>query len=429
MREPSRRTFCKSAVTAAAGLALRGDRSLAQATTGTPIHPDVATIDHDRILATASAALARSVTPITTFTAPRSSGSPASSASPHDFYSEPDDFFPASAPDASGATGWVRRPNATNPDAFTAHRDAVYTLGVTVAALAAAASLTGEPRYASRAAEHLRAWFLAPATRMTPSLQFGQHIPGAPAGRPEGLIETVPLAEVARSIRFLTAADALQPEEVAAVRKWFADYAQWINESRIGGLARDMKDQHGSSWLFQAAAYADANVTGLSSDDAALNALRHRFRSSTLRAEINFNGVFPHVISSPNPYRDCLFNLDLLSLACELITTRFDNPWEFELQDGPGIRAAIAFHFPFILNRATWPYPADLAHFKELPGRRISLLLAGHAYRRPEYVDLWRKLEPLPVTVTPELLRSFAVSQPLLWVTQPRPNRAETQSI
>lgn len=425
MREPSRRTFFTSAAAAAAGLALRYDRAFAQTPapkTGTPIHPDVATIDHDRILAAAETALERSVTPITAIAAARSPGSP------HDFYSEPEDFFPASTPDASGATGWVRRPNAVNPAAFTAHRDAVYTLGINVAALTAGAAVTGEPRYATRAAEHLRAWFVAPATRMTPSLTLGQRVPGTPAGRPEGIIETVPLAEVARSLRFLAFAEALQPDEIAEIRKWFADFAQWLNESRTGGLARDMKDQHGSSWLFQCAAYADANVTGLTSDDATLNALRHRFRSTTLRAEINANGIFPHVIASANSYRDCLFNLDLLCLACELMTTRFDDPWEFELQDGPGMRAAIAFHFPFILNRATWPYPADLAHFKELPGRRISLLLAGHAYRRPEYVDLWRKLEPLPDTSAPELLRSFPVTQPLLWVTQPRAFHNESVS-
>jgi hypothetical protein len=130
------------------------------------------------------------------------------------------------------------------------------------------------------------------------------------------------------------------------------------------------------------------------------------------------------VISSPNPYRDCLLNLDLLCLACELMTTRFDNPWEFELQDGPGLRAAIAFHYPAIANRAVWPYPADLAHFKDLPGRRISLLVAGRAYRHPEYVDLWRTLQPPPENAAPEILRAFAVTQPLLWFTQPKPAAA-----
>lgn len=404
MSDLSRRRFCLAGV-GAASLALSGWARGQTSSGGT--RPDVAAIDHERILAAASDAMARPVTPITSYPNGRSPGTA------NDFYSEPEDYFPT----VEGAP-WTRKPNTVNPDAFTAHRDAVFELGRTVAALTAAYTVTRENRYAARSAEHLRAWFAAPATRMTPSLQLSQRVPGMPAGRPEGLIETVPLAEAARSLRFLASGDVFKDEELAAIRKWFADYATWMNESRMGGLARDMKDLHGSSWLFQSAAYADANVTGLTSDDATLNGLRHRFHSATLRAEMNGNGIFFHVISSPNPYRDCLFNLDLLCLACELLATRFDNPWEFELQDGPGMQAAAAFHYKFIAKKEAWPYPADLSHFKDLPGRRISLLLAGRAYRRPEYTDLWRSLLPPSPTVAPEVLRSFAVTQPLLWFSQ-----------
>ena len=415
MRLGSRRSFCTSSVAILSCLSSNGFTVAQMAgKVGTPVHPDIAAIDHERILAAAKRAMELPVTPISSLHAERSPGTP------NDYYSEPEDYFPAPGADSGGKGPWVRRVNESNPEAFTLHRDAVFKLGVAIAALAAAATITGEQKYAARAVEHLRGWFLSPATRMTPSLQFGQRIPGTAAGRPEGVLETLPLAEVARSVRFLATSGALAGEELAGVRKWFAEYAAWMNESRTGGLARDMKDQHASSWLFQSAAYADANVNGLSSDDATLNQLRHRFKTQTLRAEINATGTFPHVISSPNSYRDCLLNLDLLCLASELLTTRFDNPWEYELQDGPGMRAVIAFHFPHMLHKSTWPYPADLAHFKELPGRRISLLLAGHAYRRPEYVDLWRTLEPLPNTTAAEVLRSFPVTQPLLWVTRAR---------
>jgi hypothetical protein len=378
----------------------------------------VAALDHDRILAAAVRALAQPVTPITGISASRAPGSP------HDYYSEPEDFFP----DAAKAGGpWLQRraspanPMVANPDSFTAHRDAVYRLGETVAALTAAFMVAGEARYAARAAEHLRVWFVNSDTRMNPSLQFGQHVPNASALRLEGIIETVPLAETAHSIRFLGGSGALTEAELKAIRGWFAEYARWLNESKIGGLARDQKDHHGSSWLFQCAAFADANVIGFASDDSTLDTLRHRFRTVTLRAEINAFGFFPHDVDTPVPYRNSLFNLDLLSLVCDLLSTRFDNVWEYELQDGPGMRSAIAYHFPYISSRAAWPYPADLSHFKELPARRISLLLAGRAYSRPEYVDLWKSLQPPPDTAAPELLRTFPVTQPLLWNNHPKP--------
>jgi hypothetical protein len=43
-----------------------------------------------------------------------------------------------------------------------------------------------------------------------------------------------------------------------------------------------------------------------------------------------------------------------------------------------------------------------------------SLLFAGLALGKPEYLTLWRKLDPDPAVK--EVLRNFPVGLPLLWV-------------
>jgi hypothetical protein len=112
-------------------------------------------------------------------------------------------------------------------------------------------------------------------------------------------------------------------------------------------------------------------------------------------------------------------NLDMMAGVCHLLSTRLDSIWNYSLQDGPGMRAAIAFHFPFIADRSSWPYRADRDHFKELPARRASLLLSARAYERPEYAALWKTLPADPPT--PAILRTLPIHQPLLWVRQPAP--------
>jgi hypothetical protein len=107
----------------------------------------------------------------------------------------------------------------------------------------------------------------------------------------------------------------------------------------------------------------------------------------------------------------------MLAAVCLLLTTRFDNVWEYELEDGPGMRSAIAYHFPFIADRTAWPFRADIVHFNEVPGRRASLLFTARAYQRPEYAALWKKLPPDPPTL--DILRTLPIHQPLLWVVQP----------
>ncbi len=142
---------------------------------------------------------------------------------------------------------------------------------------------------------------------------------------------------------------------------------------------------------------------------------RHRFRTVTIRAQIDSTGIFPHELPSTLAYRNSLMNLDLLSGVCMLLSTRFESLWDYELQDGPGMRTAMARFFPFIESRSAWPYRADASHFTNLPGRRPALLFAARAYSRPEYAALWQRLNS--EVLDPELARSFPIRQPLLWVT------------
>jgi Alginate lyase len=370
-------------------------------------HPDVAAIDHDYIIESAAHYLTQSPAPLTGSPCPRSPGTP------HDFYSEAEDYWP----DPSNPEGpFVSHTGQPNPDAFTAHRDALLNFGMCVPALTAAFVVTSESRYAQQAVAHLRAWFVDPETRMTPSLMYGQTIRPAKNGRPEGVVEAVHLAEVVQCIPFLANSEAFTDADRAAVQKWFADYVEWLNSSRLAGLARDTKSHLGTSWLLQAAVIAHLNEI---KDDAPLTTLRHQYKSSSIRAQILADGTFPRELSTPNPYRNTLFNLDMFAGVCLLLSTRFESVWDYELQDGPGMRTVVARLFPYIGDRGAWPYRADAAHFNDLPIRPPSLLFAARAYNRPEYAELWQKLKPN--TKIPELQRTFPIRQPLLWVTRPKP--------
>jgi hypothetical protein len=360
-------------------------------------------------------------TPLTSLVCPRSPGTP------HDFYSE-------TQPDSGAAAGDAETKANPTMLPFTAHRDALFALGLQVPALAAAHLLTGDGRFAEHAVLQLRAWFIDPATRMTPRLDYGQSaVPtrgtatgGSVGGTFAGILETLPLVEVAQAIPFLATSEAMSETDLKGLRTWFAEYLSWLTEPqdsgpRLAALARDRKDHHGTSWLLQVSAYslltAPENGTP-KAESKAMDDLRHRFRTVTLRAQISAEGKFPHELSSEMPYRNSLFNLDMLAAICTLLSTRFESVWDYELEDGPGMRGAIAYHFPYIARRNSWPFRADFAHFQELPGRRASLLFAARAYQRPEYAALWKTLSP-DGPFAPEVLRTIPIQQPLLWVRRP----------
>ena len=267
-------------------------------------------------------------------------------------------------------------------------------------ALAAACMIDHESasQYLLKARALIGAWFNSTGTALSPDPLLKSY---------ELLTPRSALAEVAVAIPFLQ----LPQEELDAASAWFRKALAWLTTDRTALLARDAGDHNASAWLLQASAYAT-----LMGADAVLAEQRHRFKQTVLRAQITADGLFRNDLAGENPFRTSLYNLDLLAGSAMLLSTRFESLWEYELQDGPGMRAVIARHAAFIAAPTTWPYPADAAHFSDLPGRRPALLFAGRAYSNADYVTLWNTLDPDPKD--PPILRAFPIRQPLLWVTQ-----------
>jgi hypothetical protein len=74
----------------------------------------------------------------------------------------------------------------------------------------------------------------------------------------------------------------------------------------------------------------------------------------------------------------------------------------------------MAFLFPYLEDKQHWPYAKDVEHFDALPVRAPSLLFCGLGCSRPEYLALWKRLDPDPTD--PEIIRNYPIRQPLLWV-------------
>ena len=391
----SRRSFCAGALATAATVAAAKFLAAADA-----LDFDLAAFGRPRVLSTAKKFLDQKPVTITSFSSPRSAGSK------HDYFSEGDYWWP-NPQDPDGP--YIQRDGMSNPENFTAHRHALIQLGVQVPALAAAWMLTRDKRYGDHAAEHLRAWFLNADTMMNPSLQYAQAIHGRTTGRGTGIIDTIHLVEVARSVPVLAAAKALSPAEVDRVKKWFADYLKWMTTSKNGQDERDAKNNHGTWWVTQAAEFA--TLTG-ASEVASFCA--ERFKTVLIPHQIANDGSMPEELRRTKPYNYCLFNLSGLATICQ--TLRSDNLFEFALPDGRGFRKAMSWMFPYIQDKAKWPYKPDVEYFQYWPIRQPDLLFAGIAFSNREYIMTWKKLPSEPDVE--EIIRNNPIRQPLLWIKE-----------
>jgi hypothetical protein len=125
------------------------------------------------------------------------------------------------------------------------------------------------------------------------------------------------------------------------------------------------------------------------------------------------DGSFPQELRRTKPYGYSLFNLDALAIAAQTLSTRENDLWKWQLPDGRGLAKAVAYMFPYMLDKKKWPLPPDVMYDKEWPVRQPCLLFAGLALGQPGYLALWRKLDADPTVE--EVVRNFPVRQPLLW--------------
>jgi hypothetical protein len=361
---------------------------------------DVASLDRQRILTAANKFMKERPITITVAKSNRSAGGL------HDYFSEGDYWWP----DPQNPDGpYVQRDGMSNPNNFVEHRRYLMRLSVQVPALVAAWKVTHQPRYANHAAMHLRAWFVDPETRMNPSLLYSQAIHGRFTGRGIGIIDTIHLVEVARAIELLADANALPPNDIKAVKQWFADYLNWMTTHKYGIDEREAKNNHGTCWVMQVAAFA--RLTG---NEELLGYCRNRFRTVIVPNQIALDGSFPEELRRTKPYAYSLFNLEAMATICQLLSTPNDNLWIFQTSDGRGLKRAMEFMFPFIRNKKSWARPADVMYDERWPMRQNSLLFAGIALCRPDYVALWRTL-PADSEVE-EVVRNFFIRQPVLWM-------------
>jgi hypothetical protein len=240
---------------------------------------------------------------------------------------------------------------------------------------------------------------------MNPNLQYAQAIHGRFTGRGTGIIDTLHLVEVARAAPRLD----MTGRDLDGVKKWFAEYLEWMTTHPYGIAERDAKNNHGTCWVTQVAAFA--RLTG----NATLTAdCRRRFQTILIPNQEAADGSFPLELARTKPYGYSLFNLDAMSILAQTLTTREDDLWIWQLPDGRGMARAVAYMYPFIADKSKWTKPPDVMYFKEWPVRQPSLLFAGLQLGKPAYIDLWKKLDADPAV--DEVIRNWPVRQPILWV-------------
>lgn len=352
------------------------------------------------ILARATWAKQQGPVTVTAYSCSRSAGGK------HDFYSEGDYWWPNPA---SADSPYIQRDGQTNPENFVDHRRAMVRFSRVMGALAAAYVVSRDKAYLNQALVHARAWFVDTATMMNPNLQFAQAIKGRATGRGIGIIDTIHFLEVVQALRIMEKAGVIPAADLAAIKDWFSSYLHWMTTHPYGQDEMKATNNHGTCWVMQVAEFA--KWVG---DKHWMDFCRERYRTVLLPNQMAADGSFPRELRRTKPYGYSLFNLDAMTMICQILSDNNNNLWTYTTADGKSMRKGIAYLAPYVKDKNSWPFKKDVMYWDNWPVAQPFLLFGAVAYNDQDYYRTWQQLDHDPQVE--EVLRNLPVRNPLIWL-------------
>jgi hypothetical protein len=285
-----------------------------------------------------------------------------SSDDKHDYYS----IGPYWWPDANKAGGlpYIRRDGETNPESRGSEfdKDRLTKFAKDVQTLALAAHHLGERRYAEHAAKLLRAWFLDPATRMNPNLNFAQAIPGITEGRGEGIIELVVMPQVIESVGLVAASGALTNAEARGIETWFGDLVDWMQSSRNGKDEAAKANNHGIYYD-----YFLTHFALFAGKQSVAKQVSENFLARRLGAQMAKDGSLPEELSRTRSLHYSFFALQAGARMATISECVEVDLWHATTADGRGLARGLSKLASYAPDWKSWPYPESaLADPKKL---------------------------------------------------------------
>ncbi len=309
-----------------------------------------------------------------------------SSGDKHDYMTMAPYWWPD--PKSPNGLPYIRRDGQTNPEIQKipdhGNFDKVISSSYT---LALAYYLFRDDSYAAHAELILRTWFLDPATRMNPNLQFAQGIAGVNTGRGTGLIETRNLGRVCDAVGLLAGSNAWSAADDKGMRDWFSAYLKWMRESANGKDEAAAKNNHGTFYDVQVTTFA-LFVGDTDFAKEMLSGVLHR----RIAVQIEHDGEQPLELARTKALGYSTMNLSGLFQLARLGDVAGVDLWNAATPDGRSIRKALDYLAPYVGGEKQWTHqqiaPYNAHEFTPL------LLVASVKFGDPRYRDLALKLDP-----------------------------------
>ena len=270
----------------------------------------------------------------------------------HDYMSQARYYWPD--PTKPDGLPYVSRDGLSNPELEKLDRNRLGITAERITTLALAWYFSNDERYAQKATELVRVWFLNKDTRMNPNLRYAQVIPGRynNEGRCYGLIDTYSFVEMLDALPLLEQSKAFTAKDSKQLKTWFAKLTDWMLTSEQGKEEGAGANNH--SVAYDAQIIAFSLYTGnIKKAQEVINVLPEK----RIYPQIEPDGSQPQELRRTLAFHYSQYNLthfiDIMLMAKKL-GSNIDNATS---TDGRNFYKAMDFLTPYLgksLNE--WPY-------------------------------------------------------------------------
>jgi len=292
-------------------------------------------------------------------------------------------------PDPKNPGGpYIRKDGVVNHEIDKFDRGILGSMAKSVKDLSVAYYLTSDERYAAKAVQNLRKWFLNPSTKMNPNMNFGQTISGRNngKGRGEGIIDTYSFMDMLDGVELLKSSRHYTPQVAEGLKSWFSNYLDWMMTTEIGNEEFTAKNNHGTAFDVQATRYA----LFVGKEDIARKFIAE-FPERRLFTQIEPDGSQPLELARTTALGYSTFNLTHILDMCCLAKSLNVDLFNAKSADGRSISKALDFLAQYVgKSQSHFPYK----QIKEWDS--VQKKLCWELYRadkflaKPAYVKFYR---------------------------------------
>lgn len=303
---------------------------------------------------------------------------------PHDFFSIGKYAFPN--PSTVDGLPYVREDGKINPEVWgsnydlTRYEETIERVNV----LALAWFYSGNEKYAAKAAEFLKVWFILPETKMNPNFECAAALPGVYDGMAIGIIFGARFVDFLDHVQLLTLSESWTEADNEKLKGWFFEYTKWLLTSPLGLEESKAGNNHGSWYAAQVAAsaiYSGDVELARSMIDKGKKQLEEQI---ALHLSDYPDGSLPRELIRNQSFLYSLFGLEGFCALAGCGNVIGEDLWHFETEEGRSMKLAFSFLLPYLLEKEPWPYPSIKSPQSLFPKALSMVRLAAKEFQTDE---------------------------------------------